>query len=75
MLSDMLTPAPAGLYDFEQGVGAFRAGDFIAARRSFAMAAVCGLDDELTRLYVRRCDILLTEPPETWDGVWVLKEK
>jgi len=39
------------------------------------MAAVCGLDDELTRLYLKRCDILIAQPPDSWDGVWVLKEK
>lgn len=75
VLGDMLTPTPAGLGDYEDGVAAFRAGDFATARRSFVMAAACGLEDELTRLYLRRCDILLAEPPETWDGVWVLKEK
>ncbi|HRJ09746.1 MAG TPA: adenylate/guanylate cyclase domain-containing protein [Prosthecobacter sp.] len=75
VLGDLSTPAPAGLGDYEEGVSLFRLGAFDKARLSFEMAAVCGLDDELTRLYLKRCDILIAQPPESWDGVWVLKEK
>ncbi len=66
---------PAGLDEFEAGITAFRTGHFTRALQFFKDAAIAGLDDELTHLYRKRCETLIAEPPESWEGVWVLKEK
>lgn len=75
VLADASSPPPSGLTDFEEGVRAYRAGDFAAALRFLHAAAMAGLDDKLTHEYQKRCHTLIAEPPESWDGVWVLKEK
>lgn len=66
---------PAGLETFELGVRQYRAGDFTHARESFQQAASAGLDDYLTTEYLQRCDQLLAEPPQNWDGVYVMTKK
>jgi len=75
VLADAASPPPRGLEDFEAGVQAYRAGDFNAALLHLHAAAMAGLDDKLTHEYQKRCHTLIAEPPEAWDGVWVLKEK
>lgn len=75
VLADAAAPPPPGLEDFEAGVRAYRAGDFTAALRFLHAAALAGLDDKLTHEYQKRCHTLIAEPPESWDGVWTLKEK
>lgn len=66
---------PAGLEEFEAGITAFRTGHFPRALQFFKNAAIAGLDDDLTHLYRKRCETLIAQPPEHWEGVWVLKEK
>jgi adenylate cyclase len=75
VLSGSNVAPPAGLDDYEAGISAFRAGDFTLALHHFKDAAIAGLDDDLTQLYRKRCETLIAEPPENWEGVWVLKEK
>jgi adenylate cyclase len=75
VLSGSNTAPPAGLDDFEAGITAFRTGNFTRALQFFKNAAIAGLDDDLTHLYRKRCETLIAEPPENWEGVWVLKEK
>lgn len=75
VLADSATPPPAGLEEFEAGVQAYRAGDFSAALRFLHQAATAGLDDKLTHEYQKRCQSLIAQPPEAWDGVWTLKDK
>jgi len=75
VLSSSAVPPPPGLADYESGITAFRAGDFALALRAFKSARMAGLDDELTSLYLHRCETLIANPPQSWNGVWVLKEK
>jgi hypothetical protein len=75
VLSGCDVAPPAGLDEFEAGITAFRTGHFPRALQFFKNAAIAGLDDDLTHLYRKRCETLITEPPEHWEGVWVLKEK
>ena len=75
VLSGCDVAPPAGLSEFEAGITAFRAGDFHQALKCFKEAAIGGMDDELTHLYQHRCEKLIADPPESWEGVWVLKEK
>jgi adenylate cyclase len=75
VLSGSNVAPPAGLDDFEAAITAFRSGHFPEALHHFKDAAIAGLDDDLTHLYRKRCETLIAEPPENWEGVWVLKEK
>jgi len=75
VLSGCDVAPPAGLDEFEAGITAFRTGHFTRALQFFKNAAIAGLDDDLTQLYRKRCETLIAEPPENWEGVWVLKEK
>ena len=60
------------LVRFEQGLKLFYDGDFATAMTVF---------DELRNIdpvatsYIRKCNELLTDPPEEWDGVWQMTEK
>jgi adenylate cyclase len=69
------TTPPAGLAEYEQGISAYRKGDFTEAQQSFAKAAALGLNDKLTLIYQERVQQLLISPPESWDGVYVMTKK
>ena len=60
---------------FETGRGEYRAGNWEKATRSFEKCLELHPEDDLSKLYVQRCEQLLAEPPADWDGVWVMKEK
>ena len=32
-------------------------------------------DDNLSKTYIERCNLLIREKPKTWDGIWVMKSK
>jgi adenylate cyclase len=50
----------------------YRSRDFAGARAVFAANA----GDGPSAIYVERCDLFISEPPpDTWDGVWRMKEK
>ncbi len=67
---------PPGFEGFESGVRLYREGRFNEARAAFVAGQSTGMDDELSRLYVSRCDMLIqTSPPESWDGVYTFKSK
>jgi hypothetical protein len=55
---------------------AFRAGRFEEAKGMFSEAeGASGGEDFLCEMYVKRCEKLIAEPPEGWDGSWTLTEK
>lgn len=60
---------------FEAGIRLFREGNFAAALAEFEKARAAGLDDGLSAVYVERCEMLISEPPEAWDGVWTMTKK
>jgi adenylate cyclase len=66
---------PAGLETFEKGMLLYFHGDFPAAHQTFITAASEGLDDGLTHVYIKRCETLIQNPPEHWDGVYVMTKK
>lgn len=64
-----------GLEAYKKGVEEYRRGDFTNALSLFHKARKEWLDDELTNVYVQRCERLLQKPPENWDGVFVMTKK
>jgi adenylate cyclase len=75
VLGDRDSPAPHGLAAYEEAMHHYREGRFAEARRHFGQAATDGLDDHLTRTFVKRCTDLLATPPEHWDGVFTMTKK
>lgn len=65
----------AHLERFEEGIGAWRAGDFATARRAFAGFLEDNPDDSVAALYLARLDELGAAPPPDWDGVFTHREK
>ncbi|MCP5558811.1 MAG: adenylate/guanylate cyclase domain-containing protein [Verrucomicrobiaceae bacterium] len=66
---------PAGLEDYELAVAAYRIGNFEEAIGLLHKAVSAGLDDVLTREYLRRCESLAADPPQAWDGVYTMTSK
>jgi len=60
---------------FNEGVKEYRKGNFTRALGYFGEALKANARDELSTLYVERCNILLTTPPKDWNGVWILGSK
>lgn len=56
---------------FSEGLKLYYAGDFARARERFLAAS----GDLQARAYAEECVRLLADPPEQWDGVWVLSKK
>jgi len=75
VLSGADQPPPPGWDHYEQGMRAYRQGDFDDARSLFEQAAADGLADELTSVFRKRCTELAETPPETWDGVYTMTKK
>jgi hypothetical protein len=68
------------LAEFDQGMAAYRAGDFAQALAAFQAtepleAETCSGIMNPSRLYQERCRQLLAQPPVAWDGVWTLASK
>lgn len=60
---------------FESGREQYAKGRFDKAIEAFDEAAKRNPADALTKLYLERCRHLLDEPPQAWNGVWVMKSK
>jgi adenylate cyclase len=60
---------------FNEGVKEYRKGNFTRALGYFGEALKANARDELSTLYVERCNILLKTPPKDWNGVWILGSK
>ena len=64
------------LQAFQYGLRAYREGRFDQALRAFHEAVGLNPGDAASKMYVERCEHLLTYPPgDEWDGVWVMKSK
>jgi len=57
---------------YAKGQRLFRAGDFVAALEIFSRLSA---QDKPSLAFASRCRELLDEPPESWQGVWVLESK
>ena len=61
---------------FRAGLEAYREGDFKRAIPQFNESLELHSGDEVSRMYVQRCQHLLDNPPEEdWSGVWVMNTK
>ncbi len=56
---------------FARGLDGFTRGEFDRAMTELRQNP----DDLPSRAYVQRCRLLAAEPPESWEGVWVLESK
>jgi adenylate cyclase len=61
--------------DFRDGISSYRRGAWDAAIGSFQRCLRAHPADTLSANYVDRCEQLRADPPETWDGVWVMTSK
>ncbi|MFP4068304.1 MAG: adenylate/guanylate cyclase domain-containing protein, partial [Spirochaetaceae bacterium] len=62
----------ADLEAFERALAAYYAGAFEEAERGFA--ALAGRDAPAAA-YAERCRQLAADPPEEWNGVWIMTSK
>jgi len=60
---------------FNAGVKDYRAGNFEKAVKDFHEALKANPTDKLAETYIGRCEHLMAEPPEEWNGVWVMTSK
>ena len=60
---------------FNQGVQDYRAGDWEKAIGDFREALKANPSDKLAETYIGRCEHLIEEPPDEWNGVWVMTSK
>ncbi|WP_164017444.1 adenylate/guanylate cyclase domain-containing protein [Pyxidicoccus trucidator] len=66
------TPPPPHLARFAEGLALYRERDFAAARLAFLASP----EDKASARFAARCEsMLLSPPPEDWDGVFVLDSK
>ena len=72
-----LAPAQIELRDrFAEGLGAYRAQHWDAARRAFTAALEAAPDDGPSMALINRLDSLAATPPGVgWDGAWHLEQK
>ncbi|MEY5025249.1 MAG: hypothetical protein RLZZ244_777 [Verrucomicrobiota bacterium] len=68
---------PAWLGRYHDAVDLYRKKEFVRAKAVFGeVLGDLGGDDYLCKIYQKRCDHFLAEPPAPdWDGSWVLSEK
>ena len=52
-----------------------KGGSFEQAILSFNECLKSNPQDNLSKTYIERCNLLIKEKPTDWDGVWVMKSK
>lgn len=57
---------------FSAALKIFYSGDFSSAKTLFSEISA---EDPPARAYLKKCEELLTNPPEKWDGVWAITVK
>jgi adenylate cyclase len=60
---------------FRAGIKHYRDGNWDRAIGGFQEALKANASDKLSHIYIERCEHLKAEPPEKWDGVYVMKSK
>ena len=60
---------------FNEGVKEYRAGEWDKGIGRFKEAIKANESDKLAQTYIERCEHLKSEPPEDWNGVWVMTSK
>jgi adenylate cyclase len=61
--------------DFREGISSYRRGAWDTAIESFRRCLQAHPADALSATYVARCEQLRADPPEHWDGIWVMTSK
>ena len=61
--------------DFREGVACYRRGEWDRAIGSFERSLAANPSDALSTTYIERCTRLKADPPDDWDGVWVMTSK
>jgi adenylate cyclase len=61
--------------DFREGISSYRRGAWDSAIDSFHRCLQAHPGDALSATYVDRCEQLRADPPEQWDGIWVMTSK
>ena len=76
-LGEVGIEVPAWLGKYHAALDLFHERKFTEAKTAFAAVNMeMGGDDYLCKMYQKRCDHYLEEPPsENWDGSWTLTEK
>jgi adenylate cyclase len=68
---DAISPEAADwLARHHRAVDAYDTGNFAGARQQFRELDAQRPADPLVRLYLKRLELLESQPPEHWDGVW-----
>ncbi len=60
---------------FNEGVKHYRAGEWDKGVGRFQEAIKANDSDKLAQTYIERCEHLKENPPEDWNGVWVMTSK
>jgi adenylate cyclase len=64
------------LQHFKSGLSKYRQGKWDEASRAFQEAVALNAEDEVSHMYLQRCEYLRTQPPgKGWDGVWRMSTK
>lgn len=63
------------LNQFRAGLKHYRDGNWDKAIGGFKEALNANPDDKLSHTYIERCELLKANPPQNWDGVFVMKSK
>jgi adenylate cyclase len=61
--------------DFREGIASYRRGAWDSAIDSFRRCLQAHPGDALSATYVERCEQLRADPPDQWDGIWVMTSK
>ena len=61
--------------NFEEGLNFYRDGDWEKAKKIFTKVLEINPNDNPSKLFVERCNLLISNPPENWDGVWTMTTK
>jgi adenylate cyclase len=61
--------------DFREGVSSYRRGAWDVAIDSFRRCLQAHPGDTLSAMYADRCEQLRADPPDHWDGIWVMTSK
>jgi adenylate cyclase len=60
---------------FNEAVQSYRGGEWDVAIKKFNDALSANPSDKLSNIYIDRCEQLKADPPENWDGIWIMTSK
>lgn len=60
---------------FNEGRVSFKAGNWDKGIKAFKECLKANPEDNLSKTYIERCEIMKKENPKNWDGVWIMTSK